>query len=861
MADDPTSPGSGQHLGPEETAQYAAGLLDASSRARIDHHIDACPDCRELLSTLVRTALSVTTARVASVTTENETEGVLPKGTRVGPFEVQTPIGAGGMGVVYVAFDPRLQRQVALKSVRDRRGDPQQLLNEAKLMAQLAHPNVVPVYEVVEAYGQLYIAMELVPGRTLRQWLEAEPRTWQQIVDAWLEAGAGLAAAHAAGIIHGDMKPGNVLIGNDGRVRVTDFGLATSGVEAIGSLRGTVAYMAPEQRKGAPSDQKSDQYAFAVSVHEALWGLPGSGSRKSNAPRGLRRVLERALSEKPEARWPSMKDLLAALRSERLQRWRFVVAALAAAALFAVFSFSAGGRRATTAQCEAAANELTSPWTQEARTATRDAFKRTQASYADETLARVEQSLDAWHTAFEKTRSTTCSAPLFSREATPRLAAQLECLEDAALDARALVTQLLDADVALVLRAVAASQQLPAPEKCLDVEKEEQLVPSRNAAARGVNEQIARARAMAAAGKYKDALGPAQDAVKAADASGDVSLRAQARAVAGGIQGMTFDADGAVVTLLEAIRLAEQAHDDRARCTAWTGLLEQEYNKGHHDLVVQFSGPALGACERLNDVRLVTETMGTLGSSLAEQGKLKESRALLEEAVQKRVNTFGENDRRTSTLLSTLANTLAMSGDLNGAIAAHEKSLRAAEVAFGKAHPETAIIRQNLGDDFVYGLQGPRGVAELKEAVEVMKAANTEKARMVVLAMADLGLAYLVAGQPKEALEVYDRAIAVFATDYPKHPTYAAALLGRVQAQQALGEKFDLTDLKKASELSGELPPFERGRVLLELGIATKDVKVVTEAEGLLESFDLPLIVRERERAVRTLKEWGAPSP
>lgn len=864
---DPIPP-SDPHLGPEETAHYAAGLLDAPTRARIDAHIDTCGDCRELLSTLVRTALSVTNAHLG--TTANETD-VLPKGTRVGPFVLEAPIGAGGMGVVYLAFDSRLHRQVALKSVRDRRGDSQQLLNEAKLMAQLAHPNVVPVYEIVEAYGQLHIAMELVPGRTLRQWLEAEPRTWQQIVDAWLDAGAGLAAAHAAGIVHGDVKPGNVLIGNDGRVRVTDFGLATSGVETSGPLRGTVAYMAPEQRKGGASDQKTDQYAFAVSVHEALWGLPGTGTgsppprgfatRKSSAPRGLRRVLERALSEKPEARWPSMKELLSALRAERLQRWRFVFAALAATALFFVFSFFAGGRRATTAQCEAAANALTSPWTQDARTATREAFKRTQASYADETLARVEQSLDAWNIAFEKTRGAACSAPLFSREATPQLGRELECLEDSALEARALVTQLLDADVALVLRAVAASQQLSAPEKCLEVKKDEALAPSRNAAARGVNEQIAKARAMAAAGKYRDALAPAQDAVKAADASGDVSLRAQSRAVAGGIQGMVFDADGAVVTLLEAIRLAEQSHDDRARCTAWTALLEQEYNRGHHDLVVQFSGPALGACERLNDVRLITETMGTLGSSLAEQGKMKESRALLEDAVRKRVETFGENDRRTSTMLSTLANTLAMSGDLNGAIAAHEKSLRAAEVAFGKAHPETAIIRQNLGDDFVYGLQGARGVTELKDAVEVMKAANTEKARMVVMAMSDLGLAYLVAGQPKEALEVYERAIAVFATDYPKHPSYAAALLGRVQAQVALGLPFEVADLKKASELSGELPPFERGRVLLELGVATKDVKLVTEAKGLLESFDLPLIVRERERAVRTLKELGSPSP
>lgn len=850
-----------QHLGPEETAHYAAGLLDGTARARIDAHIDACGECRELLSTVVRTALSVTSAHLGGVAATHS-EGVLPKGTRVGPFELETPLGAGGMGVVYLAFDARLHRQVALKCVRDRRSDPQQLLNEAKLMAQLAHPNVVPVYEVVEAYGQVFIAMELVPGRTARQWLDAEPRTWQQVVDCWLEAGAGLAAAHAAGIVHGDVKPGNVLVGNDGRVRVTDFGLATSGGDEGAPLRGTLAYMAPEQRRGGPADQKSDQYAFAVSVYEAIHGAlpsdPGAPST-SKAPRAVRRALERALATQPEDRFPSMKEFLAALRSARLARWRFVVAGLAAAAVFILFSFFAGGRRATTAQCEAAARELTSPWTTEARAATREAFKRTQASYADETLARVEQALDAWNTAFEQARGTACSAPLFSREATPNLGRELECLSDSALEARALVTQLLDADVALVLRAVAASQQLPVPQRCLETTAEQRLLPSRSAAARGVNEQIARARAMAASGKYREALAPAQDAVKAADASGDLALRAQARAVAGGIQGMVFDAAGAAATLREAIRFAEQAHEDRARCLAWVALLEQEYNLGHHDIVVQFSGPALGACERLNDVRLVTEAMGTLGSSLAEQGKLKESRALLEDAVRRRVETFGANDRRTSTLLSTLANTLAMSGDLDAAIAAHQKSLTAAEAAFGKTHPETAIIRQNLGDDFVYGLQGARGVAELNEAVEVLKAANTEKARGVVMAMTDLGLAHLVAGQPQEALQVYERAIAVFATDYPTHPTYAVALLGRAQAQQALGLPFDVAALKKASELSAELPPFERGRVLLALGVATNDAKLVTEAKGLLESVELPLIAKERARAAEWLRLRPAP--
>ena len=205
----------GEHLERETAAHYAANLLEAPERAQIDARIDGCT-------------------------------------------------GAGGMGVVYLAFDSRLDRQVALKCVRDRRTEPQQLLTEARLMAQLAHPNVVSVYDVLEAHGQLFIAMELVPGRTLRQWSSSK-RTWQQVVDCFLAAGEGLSAAHEAGIVHGDVKPANILVGNDERVRVTDFGLASAGAaEPDGTpLRGTEAYLAPEQRAGSPCDRQCDQYAAA----------------------------------------------------------------------------------------------------------------------------------------------------------------------------------------------------------------------------------------------------------------------------------------------------------------------------------------------------------------------------------------------------------------------------------------------------------------------------------------------------------------------------------------------------------------------------------------------------------------------
>ncbi len=836
----------GAHLEPETAAHYAANLLEPLERAQIDAHIDGCTSCRELLSAVARAAVSSVGDRFNSP--ESDTE-VLPRGTRVGHFELQQPLGAGGMGVVYLAFDSRLDRQVALKCVRDRRTEPQQLLTEARLMAQLAHPNVVSVYDVLEAHGQLFIAMELVPGRTLRQWSSSK-RTWQQVVDCFLAAGEGLSAAHEAGIVHGDVKPANILVGNDERVRVTDFGLASAGAaEPDGTpLRGTEAYLAPEQRAGAPCDRQCDQYAFAVSLHETLFGtLPGQPPRRTGVPASVRRVVERGLAPKPEDRFASMKALLVALRSARLARWRFVVAALAVAAVLVVFAFAVGGQRAASAQCTAAAQEITSPWNNDTRARTREAFQRTGVSYAAETLTRVEASLDAWQHRFEQERDGACAAPNPARP--------LTCLAESAQDAQALITQLVDADVAVVLHAVGAAQQLQTPARCGVVKTTEPTAPS--AAARDVRAQIAHARATAAAGKYKAALPLIEDAVKAADASGETALRASSRALLGGVQGLVGKYAEAAVTLPEAIRLAELSQDDRARALAWADLVQLEYLRAHHDQVILFSGPALGAAQRIDDVRLVTDVMGTLGASLSEKGDNEKARTLLEEAVRLRAEAWGADDRRTSAMLSVLANTLAMSGDLKGAISAHQKALTAAEAAFGAAHPEAAIIRQNLGDDYLYGLEGERAITELSKAVETLTAANGAKSREVVIGTTDLGIAYWASGRHEEAVTAFDRAITVWSEAFPTHPSYAVALLGRVQAKQALGQPVNVAELEHALELSGDLPPFERGRVLLALGLAVDDPKrartLVTEAKQALETTTLPLIAREQQRAAAWL--------
>jgi hypothetical protein len=287
--------------------------------------------------------------------------GALP--TSVGRFVVLSPIGHGSMGVVVAAYDPVLDRRIALKVLRAGQataGDAR-LIQEAQAMARLAHPNVVTVHEAGAADGHVYLAMEFVAGGTLRSWLAAAPRGWREIRDRFVEAGRGLAAAHDAGLVHRDFKPDNVLIGRDGHARVTDFGLVRSappGGDAASdttSVAGTPRYMAPEQHLGQRADARADQFAFCVALYEALWQLDpfaaaDPAARRARilagevaapppgrAPAQIAAAVLRGLAVDPERRYSSMRVLLDDLVRDpaiaRRRRLRLVAVGLVGAAL------------------------------------------------------------------------------------------------------------------------------------------------------------------------------------------------------------------------------------------------------------------------------------------------------------------------------------------------------------------------------------------------------------------------------------------------------------------------------------------------------------------------------------------------
>jgi hypothetical protein len=300
------------------------------------------------------------------VTTERLDSRAIQQGTKIGRFVVVNELGSGGMGAVYAAHDPQLDRQVALKVMRGATGEEEdriRMLREGQAMARVTHPNVITVYEVGTEGGSVFLAQELLDGGTLGEWLK-KPRDRAAVIEKFIAAGRGLAAAHAADLVHRDFKPDNVLLGKDGRVRVADFGLARaatalgdalamtqrgggprvdadpmaspmSALTRTGTVMGTPMFMAPEQHKGERADAKSDQFAFCVSLYHALykaWPFDGKtapaladavidgrlapGPKTADVPARVRKILLRGLATEQGARYPSMAALLADLEPE-----------------------------------------------------------------------------------------------------------------------------------------------------------------------------------------------------------------------------------------------------------------------------------------------------------------------------------------------------------------------------------------------------------------------------------------------------------------------------------------------------------------------------------------------------------------
>ncbi|MDB5214447.1 MAG: Serine/threonine kinase [Myxococcaceae bacterium] len=350
-------------------SEHLARRLGGAETERVTSHLDACAACADLMMDLARIypaepTLGEPTAvgpSLVSPGTRAATEADAPPAA-IGRYVVLAPVGAGGMGVVYAAYDPKLDRKVAIKLLRTRagnddtsQGEQRKLMLEARTMARVSHPNVLVVHDVGSHDGQVFLVADFVDGGTLRAWLAREKRSLDAILGVMVQAARGLAAAHKAGLVHRDFKPDNVLVSRDERVYVADFGLTCATPAPGGGDRpaggyvtaGTPAYMAPEVKLGVEADARSDQYSFCVTLQQAT-------ASDSTLPEELRAVLRRGLAEQAAARFASMDEVIAALSP----RARARVPSFAPALALALGVLLAGGIAAgITVKRSANANE------------------------------------------------------------------------------------------------------------------------------------------------------------------------------------------------------------------------------------------------------------------------------------------------------------------------------------------------------------------------------------------------------------------------------------------------------------------------------------------------------------------------
>ena len=456
-------------------------------------------------------------------------------------------LGRGAHGRVFEAEDTELRRTVALKVMAPappEAGPSEKRLREARSLARLSHPHVVEVFDTGLHDEQIWIAMELVRGMTLAQWAEQHPaggrERFERVRTLVDEAAAGLAAAHERGLVHRDFKPANVLVGDDGRVRVADFGLARPGADHVDSLMsglhdpsvsmtsiaGTPRYMSPEQLRGDPVDAASDQFGFAVTVWELAFGVhPFSGVspfalaedvelrpqrvEASEVPASFSRALLRALSPKPEDRFASMEDLRRALarRSSSARWWVLAGAVLATAA--GLLSFASPG--VTTAPCEddSARARLGTVWTPERRRALQGSLERSDAEDAPEIARAVDRHVQQFAETWVEQDVANCQARWESHEIDDaRFDARGACLREGLDTLAALLVRLEQPDSLMMARALGAVRSLPSPEQCAaDSLPSTPDTPQQ----RSLRRRLAIVQADVAAGRYSSATATAEE--------------------------------------------------------------------------------------------------------------------------------------------------------------------------------------------------------------------------------------------------------------------------------------------------------------------------------------------------------------
>ncbi|MFT3692797.1 MAG: serine/threonine-protein kinase [Kofleriaceae bacterium] len=693
----------------------------------IEHHLDSCETCRKMVAAL---------ALGSRPTLDHEHvpfSGIdLVAGNIIANrYAVVKELGHGGMGTVYLANDRTLVREVALKLHRAGSGPGgDRLQREAIAMAQLAHPNVVNVFEIGQHDDRMFVAMEYVKGGTLRSWLAEAPRDWRAIVAMLVETGRGLAAAHAANLIHRDFKPENVLVGVDGRPRVGDFGLARSdgaptkvdpdslavALTVTGGIAGTPAYMAPEQLAGETVDARCDQFAFAVVAWEALYGKrPWLGPTistlfeaierhelpkvSSQVPERVRRVVERGLSTKPADRYPDLAALLADLRGAATPRTkRNAAIAAATVAVLAGGGYAAAATvssRHEAEACDAAAARVRGGWSGPAHAILASTFQAYGATAATSSFERTAATLDRYSDALSDAMVATCrdhDAPFKERQA------KQACLVHLGMDLNHAVLALsMVKNRSIIAQGPQTAWSLFDPHPCSDasVRPNASYAPDDQA-------KLSELRADVHTAKFKDGLKVGQAFLADIRARKDKALELDALLLVAELE-TTIDPKQSIADLELAEQLAEAQGRDLEASEALDRIAQTSGTEIHdHALAHRQLGMAKAKLARIGGNTSIEARLAmTEAQVFADESKLADAEKAMTAAIPLFEKAYGAEHPYLASAWGALSQIYNAEGKRDEATAAAQKCVTIANDTLGQDHPTTAGAKLALAQALI----------------------------------------------------------------------------------------------------------------------------------------------------------------
>ncbi len=830
---------------------------------------------------------------------------------KIGRYTILGALGRGGMGAVYAAYDDKLDRRIAIKLLHHSGPDASaRLLGEARALARVEHPNVVAVHDVGEDGDRVYVAMEFVRGRDLRQWL-TQSHTWREIVEVFVQAGRGLAAAHAVSVLHRDFKPDNVLISDETRVRVADFGLAlvdaaagtpTITLEDDGSrdggpvdhAAGTPPYMAPEQLRGEPLDHRADQFAFCVSLFEALYGTrPFWGNTlaefaeairagaprvdaERDVPRWVRPIVVRGLAADREQRWSSMDALVDAL-SAPLRRRRGRIAWGVVAAATGLGAIALATRGANEFVCDGGTALVESAFSDERRQQAADAFAAAADGWGQDAWRRVDAELSAYAGAWSDRHRYFCEATHLRRElSAEHLDTRMRCLERRWRVFSTLMDLFTRADAALVERSSAALESLRSPDTCPDDDATAKVPAELADAVNAVDLKLQESTALQAAGRYDDSKQIVLSALQEADALGFAPLRARAAGRLGTVSSALQESEPAREYLRQAYLSAHELGmtglmvDTAHELAFVSGNLERDLSEA-----LVWSDLEAASLRRLAD----TATPGqwanhrrTRATVYESAGKLDEAIVAMREALEAETAAQIE-PLGLATTLNNFAVTMYRAGRHDESLTAVRRAVEIRRSVQGPDHPMTlqttnllAVALTEAGEhqqsievatELLDRVRRVRGTADSLYATVLGNRANTlAKLDRLDDALADYDAAIRTfepdslrqgpvlvsrAGvlrrldRHAEAKQSLQRALEVFEAQLPPgHESIAVVLSNLANVSSDLGDHEDAIALsQRALEIleSGAKASAQRARV--EANLASSLVAVGRDDEAL----------------------------